>query len=205
MGSTLTQRDWPRPLKPLVFAVCLAPFAWLVWDTVHDGLGANPLEAVTHRTGDWALRLLLVTLAVTPLRRLTGWTKLLRFRRMLGLFAFFYALLHFLTWLWLDQGFAWSAVVADIAKRPYITVGFAAFVMLTALAVTSTRGSMRRLGRNWKKLHRLVYPAAILVIIHYVWLVKADELKPGIYGAVLAGLLLVRLVPKGGVSWGGSR
>jgi sulfoxide reductase heme-binding subunit YedZ len=201
MGSNLPHRDWPRLLKPPVFAICLLPFAWMVWDTFTDGLGPNPLEAVTHHTGDWALRLLLVTLAVTPLRRLTGWTRVLRFRRMLGLFSFFYALLHFLTWLWLDQGFAWGAIVADIAQRPYITVGFAALVMLTALAITSTRGWMRRLGRNWQRLHRLIYPAAILGIIHYVWLVKADLLEPGIYGLVLAGLLAMRLVPKGTLSF----
>lgn len=179
--------------KPLVFLLCLLPLALLLWDGFHDALGANPIETITHRTGDWALRLLLVTLAVTPARRLLGWGWALRLRRMLGLFAFFYASLHFLTWLVLDQFFDWEAILKDIAKRPYITVGFSAYVLLIPLAVTSTKGMMRRLGRRWVQLHRLVYLIAVLGVLHYLWLVKADYLQPVIYALVLAILLGLRL------------
>lgn len=186
-------RGLPWWVKPSVFATCLVPAGLLLWDALVGGLGANPIEQITHRTGDWTLRLLLVTLAITPLRRLSGFTALVRLRRMLGLFAFFYASLHFLTWLVLDQFFDWQAIVADIAKRPYITVGFTAFVLLIPLAVTSTNAMMRRLGRNWTRLHRLVYLIGILGVIHYWWLVKADILEPAIYAAILAVLLASRL------------
>lgn len=179
--------------KPLVFLLCLLPLALLLWDGFHDALGANPIETITHRTGDWALRLLLVTLAVSPARRLLSWGWALRLRRMLGLFAFFYASLHFLTWLVLDQFFDWEAILKDIAKRPYITVGFSAYVLLIPLAVTSTKGMMRRLGRRWVQLHRLVYLIAVLGVLHYLWLVKADYLQPVIYALVLAVLLGLRL------------
>jgi sulfoxide reductase heme-binding subunit YedZ len=191
----IRRRDaWLRfAIKPLVFGLCLAPFLWLVWGVFYDGLGPNPVEAITHRTGDWTLRLLLVTLAVTPLRRLSGWYLPLRLRRMLGLFAFFYAVLHFLTWIWLDQGFQWSAAVADVVKRPYITLGFSALLMLVPLAVTSTRGWMRRLGVNWKRLHRLIYVIAGAGVVHYLWLVKADYLEPALYGLALGVLLAARL------------
>jgi sulfoxide reductase heme-binding subunit YedZ len=188
-------RGLPRWVKPTVFAVCLVPAGMLLWDTLTGGLGANPIETITHHTGDWTLRLLLVTLTISPLRRLTGFTALVRLRRMLGLFAFFYATLHFLTWLVLDQFFDWQAMLADIAKRPYITVGFTAFVLLIPLAVTSTNAMMRRLGRNWARLHRLVYLIGILGVIHYWWLVKADILEPAIYAAILAVLLASRLPP----------
>lgn len=188
-------RGLPWWVKPALFVVCLVPAGMLLWDAFTSGLGANPIEEITHRTGDWTLRLLLVTLAITPLRRLTGFTALLRLRRMLGLFAFFYASLHFLTWLVLDQFFDWQSIVADIAKRPYITVGFTAFVLLIPLAVTSTNAMMRRLGRNWARLHRLVYLIGILGVIHYWWLVKADILEPAIYGSILALLLASRLPP----------
>jgi sulfoxide reductase heme-binding subunit YedZ len=181
-------------LKPMVFGLCLAPFLWLVWDTFADGLGPNPVEAITHRTGDWTLRLLLLTLAVTPVRRLTGWQLPMRFRRMLGLFAFFYAVLHFLTWIWLDQEFQWTAALADVVKRPYITLGFGALLMLVPLAVTSTRGWMLRLGGNWKRLHRLVYVIATAGVVHYLWLVKADYRDPVLYGIALGVLLAARLL-----------
>lgn len=183
--------------KPAVFALCLLPVALLVLDAFTGGLGVNPIEDVTHRTGDWALRLLLVTLAVTPLRRITGWSALIRLRRMLGLFAFFYASLHFATWLVLDQFFDWRAMLEDILERPFITVGFLAFLLLIPLAATSTDAMIRRLGRNWQRLHRLIYPIAILAVLHFWWLVKADLLEPAIHAAVLAILLVLRLPPVG--------
>jgi len=181
-------------LKPTVFVLCLVPLAMLVGWGLRGELGANPIEEITHQTGDWALRLLLVTLAVTPLRRLTGWTQPMRVRRMLGLFAFFYACLHLLTYLWLDQFFDWGEILKDIVKRPFITVGFAAFVLLVPLAVTSTRGMMRRLGRRWQALHRAVYLVGVLAVVHYWWLVKADVRDPFFYAAILAVLLGYRLV-----------
>lgn len=181
-----------RYLKPTIFLVCLLPLALLVWDGFHDALGANPIETITHRTGDWTLRFLLITLTMTPLRRLLGWSGALRLRRMLGLFAFFYACLHFLTYLVLDQFFDWDEIVRDIAKRPYITVGFSAFILLIPLAVTSTKAMIRRLGRRWGQLHRLAYLIPALGVIHYLWLVKADYLQPAIYAAALAILLGMR-------------
>jgi sulfoxide reductase heme-binding subunit YedZ len=190
--------------KPLLFACCMVPASLLLWGVFQDQLGANPIESITHTTGDWALRFLLLTLAISPLRRVSGWTVLLRFRRMLGLFAFFYAMLHLLTWLLLDQTLRWEAILEDIGKRPYITLGFAAFLLLVPLALTSTRGMMRRLGRGWARLHRLVYPAAILVVLHYLWLVKADYLQPGLYAALLAVLLLARVrFPRRSATGGG--
>lgn len=182
-----------RVARPATFLLCLLPCVLLLWQTIDGSIGANPVEAITHTTGDWTLRLLLATLAVTPLRRLTGWTWLIRLRRMLGLYAFFYATLHFLTYLWLDQLFDWPAIVEDIAKRPYITVGLLALVAMIPLAVTSTKGWLRRLGPRWKRLHRLVYPISILGVLHYIWLVKADLLEPGIYAAILTLLLLSRV------------
>jgi len=182
--------------KPLLFLACLIPFGMLLLGGLQGDLGANPLERVTHVTGDWGLRLLLATLAITPLRRLSGWTRLLRLRRMLGLFAFFYVSLHLLTWVWLDQELVWGNIVADIAKRPYVTVGFAAWLLLVPLAATSTRGMMRRLGRNWQRLHRLIYVAALLGVLHYIWLVKADLLEPLIYAGLLLVLLAVRWRPQ---------
>jgi methionine sulfoxide reductase heme-binding subunit len=178
--------------KPLVFLLCLAPLALLVARTVTDDLGANPVEAITHATGAWALRLLLVTLAMTPIKRLIGQPWPIRFRRMLGLFAFFYAALHLLTYLWLDQGFDGQAILEDLIKRPYITLGFTAFVLLLPLALTSTRAMVRRLGRRWKTLHRAVYAVAILGVLHFAWLVKADLFEPVTYGLVLAVLLAAR-------------
>lgn len=192
----LTQQQWVRWVgKPLVFAVALLPFVWLLWRAFSDQLGANPIEAITRFTGDWTLRFLLITLAVTPLRQLSGWGWLMRIRRMLGLYAFFYALLHFCTYLVLDQFFAWTHIIDDIAERPYITIGFASFVLLIPLAVTSTNAMMRRLGgRRWQQLHRSVYVIAIGGVTHFLWLVKADLLEPLIYALVLAALLGYRLL-----------
>jgi len=167
-----------RNPKCWLFAVCLLPLARLFVLGSGGGLGANPIEFITHSTGTWTLVGLLVTLSVTPLRRLTGRADLIRYRRMLGLFAFFYAILHFMTYLWLDQFFDFASIAKDIVKRPFITVGFAAFVLLIPLAVTSTRVMMRRLGRRWQPLHRLVYLIALLGVIHYVWLVKKDLTQP---------------------------
>ena len=181
--------------KPLVFIACLLPFALVVGDAfeITGKLGANPIEEMLDRFGNWSLRFILITLAITPLRRLTGWNWLTRFRRMLGLFTFFYVLLHFLTWLVLDQGLLMSAIVEDLAKRPFITIGFAALVFLTALAATSTNAARRRLGRRWQKLHNLTYLIAVLGVWHYWWQVKKDIRDPLIYAVVLAVLLGLRL------------
>ena len=181
-----------RYFKVTVFTVCLMPLAWMVWQAVNQLLGSNPVEELLHLSGGWALRFILIVLAVTPLRKLTGWTVVLRFRRMLGLFAFFYASGHFSVYLLLDLGMDFSFGVEDIIKRPYITVGFTALVLLVPLAVTSTKGMMRRLGRNWKRLHKLVYLIGILGVVHYIWLIKADLLEPLIYAAVLLLLFAIR-------------
>lgn len=179
--------------KPLVFLLCLVPLGVLIARGASGGLGPNPVEAITHFTGDWTLRLLLATLAITPLRRLTGQVWLVRFRRMLGLFTFFYAVLHVLTYLWLDRFFDLGTIAEDVLKRPYITVGFAAFVLMVPLAITSTQGWIRRLGRRWKRLHRAVYAIGVLGVLHYLWLVKADLLEPAVYGIILAVLLGMRV------------
>jgi sulfoxide reductase heme-binding subunit YedZ len=192
-------QSWRRVAKPLVFLLALTPLGLLIADALGNGLGANPVEAITHRTGDWALRFLLLTLAVTPLRRLTRCREALRFRRMLGLFAFFYAIVHLLTWVWLDQWFRWEAMLEDVIERPYVTAGMVAFALMVPLAVTSTRGMMRRLGRRWQALHRLVYAVGALGCLHFLWLTKADFLEPGIYAAILVLLLVLRVpVP----AWG---
>lgn len=187
MGAVL------RNPKVWIALVCLLPLMRLVGLGVGDGLGANPIEFITRSTGTWTLVGLMVTLSVTPLRHLSGRADLIRYRRMLGLFTFTYACLHFVTYVWLDQFFDPSAIARDIVKRPFITVGFAAFVLLIPLAGTSTHAMMRRLGRRWLQLHRLIYPIALLGVIHYLWLVKKDLTEPLIYGAVLAVLLAVRL------------
>ena len=181
-------------IKPAIFVVSLVPLAFLINRAISNDLGANPVETINRFTGDWVLRFLLVTLAVTPLRRLFGWNALLRYRRMLGLFAFFYVCLHFLSYAWLDQFFAVADIVNDVAKRPYITVGFACFLMLIPLAATSTNAMIRRLGaRRWQRLHRLVYLVGVGGIVHFLWLVKSDLREPLIYGAILAVLLGFRL------------
>ena len=180
--------------KVVLFLLCLVPLGALGWRAFHGGLGANPVEFVQHATGDWILRFLVFTLAITPLRKLLNLPELIRFRRMLGLFAFFYACLHFLTYIGPDQSFDLSAMWKDVAKRRYITVGFAAFVLLIPLAITSTTGWIRRLGgKRWQQLHRAIYVAAVLGVIHYYWLVKSDVRKPLFYGALVALLLLWRL------------
>ncbi|MHB8678133.1 MAG: protein-methionine-sulfoxide reductase heme-binding subunit MsrQ [Rudaea sp.] len=186
-------RDRIAMAKPLVFALCLLPFAHLVWDAAHGTLGPDPVAQLEHRSGDWALRLMLATLAVTPLRRLSGWHKAIRFRRMFGLFAFFYASVHLTIYLVIDLGGFWSQLLGEIVKRPYITVGFAAWLLLIPLALTSTQRMMRRLGRHWQRLHRLVYPIALLGVLHYFWLVKADHREPALYLAIWIALMLVRL------------
>jgi sulfoxide reductase heme-binding subunit YedZ len=194
-----------RALKVVAFVLCLAPLTELLWrffgahpaDSASwgAGLGANPIEAITHATGDWTLRLLLLTLTITPARKLLALPSLIRFRRMLGLFAFFYGSLHLMTYLWLDKFFNLHEMLADIAKRKFITIGLTAFVLLVPLAVTSTAGWIRRLGgRRWQALHRLIYASALAGVIHYLWLVKADTRKPLEYGAVLFLLLAYRLV-----------
>jgi methionine sulfoxide reductase heme-binding subunit len=179
-----------RWFKPVVFLACLVPLMLLGWKAYMGLLGANPIEVITHATGDWILRFLLITLAITPIRKLTGQLWLVRYRRMFGLFAFFYGVLHFLTYIWLDKFFDLHEMLVDVAKRRYITVGFTGFVLLIPLAITSTKGWIRRLGgRRWQALHRLIYVSAIAGVIHYLWLVKADIRKPLQYGFVL-GLLL---------------
>ena len=183
-------------LKPLVFLLCLIPFGQLAYNAYTGDLGVNPIETITRFTGSWALIFLLGSLAVTPLRRLTRWNELIKFRRMLGLFAFSYALAHFSTYLVLDLFFDWAAIGKDILKRPYVTAGFTAFVLMIPLAITSSAAMIRRLGKRWQQLHRLVYLAAIGGVIHFYWLVKADIRRPAQYGAVLALLLGYRLVVK---------
>ncbi len=183
-----------KPTKVLVFALCLVPLAQLVWAGFHNGLGANPIEFITHATGDWTLRFLVITLAITPARKLLRLPELIRFRRMLGLFAFFYGCLHFTTYIWLDKFFDLSEMLKDINKRRFITVGFTGFVLMIPLAVTSTAGWIRRLGgKSWRTLHRLVYASAVAGVVHYYWLVKSDVRRPVRYGIVVALLLGYRL------------
>jgi sulfoxide reductase heme-binding subunit YedZ len=191
----MTQR-WIRGLKVLLFFVCLVPLAKLaleIFGIAGMSLGANPVEELIHRFGIWGLNFLLITLSITPLRFLTGWKGLLRFRRMLGLFAFFYILMHFLAYAGIDQRFNLAAIFEDVAERPFITIGFTAFLLLIPLAVTSTNGMMKRLGRRWQKLHRLVYVIAILGAWHFYWQVKLDTFEPLVYIAILAGLLGYRI------------
>ena len=182
-----------RNYKPWLFLICLLPLARLVYFAFNGGLGANPIEFITRSTGTWTLVGLMLTLAVTPVRRLTGRNELIRYRRMLGVFAFFYASLHFTTYIWLDQFFDPASILKDIYKRPFITIGFAAFLLLLPLAITSTNAMMRRLGRRWQQLHRLVYLIGFLGVLHYWWLVKKDLTQPLIYGLVLLVLLSLRL------------
>ncbi len=188
---SLLSNKW---IKVLVFLLCLVPLGILVWRALTANLGANPVEFIQHATGDWTLRFLVLTLCITPFRKLLKLPDLIRFRRMLGLFAFFYACLHFLTYLGPDQSFDLAAMWKDVAKRPFITMGFAAFVLLIPLALTSTAGWIRRLGgRRWQMLHRAIYISAICGVIHYYWLVKSAVLRPLMYGAIVAVLLLWRL------------
>jgi sulfoxide reductase heme-binding subunit YedZ len=183
-----------RYFKPVVFLACLVPLGTLVWRGLHSGLGANPIEAITHGTGDWTLTLLLVTLSITPVRKLTRQYWLIDFRRMIGLFAFFYGFLHLMTYVWLDKFFNVREMLADIAKRRFITAGMTAFTLMIPLALTSTKWSIRKLGgKRWQALHRLIYFSATAGVIHYIWLVKADLRKPLEYATVLGVLLLLRV------------
>jgi sulfoxide reductase heme-binding subunit YedZ len=187
----------PRQLaliKLVLFLACLAPAAWLGYRFLMDELGANPIEALIRGLGDWALRFLLLTLTVTPLRRLTGLHWLLRLRRMLGLTVFFYALLHLLGYVVLDQFFAWGEIGKDIAKRPFITLGMLTFLLLVPLAATSSNAMIQRLGgKRWQALHSLVYAIAIMAVVHYWWMVKLDITQPALHSLILAGLLGLRL------------
>lgn len=186
---------WLTAAKVVVHLLCLAPLAllgwrfWDVWQTGSDALGADPIAAVEHFTGQWALRLLLICLAMTPLRQLTGRAEFIRFRRMLGLYAFAYATLHLSAYLGLDLRGYWPQIFAEIVKRPYITVGFAAWLLLVPLAITSTTGWIRRLGRNWGRLHKAIYAIGVLAVLHFWWLVKSDIREPMLYAGILAALL----------------
>jgi sulfoxide reductase heme-binding subunit YedZ len=184
-------------LKVPVFLACLVPLGRLAWKGFHDMLGANPIEVVTRSTGTWTLVFLLITLSVTPVRKFSGISGLIRFRRMFGLFAFFYGSLHFMTYLWLDQFFDFPGIVKDIGKRPFVTAGFTGFVLMVPLAVTSTQGWIRRLGgKRWQALHRLIYVSALAGVVHFYWLVKADVREPRLYAGVLAVLLSYRVAKK---------
>jgi sulfoxide reductase heme-binding subunit YedZ len=199
MSSSLP-KHWIAPLKGLVFLAALVPLARIIYAIALDpiSLGANPAESILHMTGDWVIYFLLITLAVTPLRKLTGWNDLIKFRRMLGLFAFFYACIHFLSYIGFDRLFDLSDMAREIVKRPFILVGFAAFVLLVPLAITSTRGWVLRLGgARWSALHKVIYPIAILGVVHYWWLVKRDITWPLVCAVVLAGLLAYRIVKRG--------
>jgi sulfoxide reductase heme-binding subunit YedZ len=185
----------PRWLKIPVFLLCLVPALLLASKAFHQDLGANPIEFITHSTGDWTLRFLALTLAVSPLRRLLGLPALIRFRRMLGLFAFFYGCLHFTTYLWLDKFFDFHEIANDVYKRPFITAGFLGFISMLPLAITSTAGWIRRLGgRRWRMLHRLIYVSAAAGVVHFYWLVKSDVRKPLLYGSIVFVLLAERAV-----------
>jgi len=183
-----------RVIKPVLFLTALLPLARLVWRGFRGGLGANPIEFITHSTGDWTLIFLLVTLSITPLRKLSRQYWLIRYRRMLGLFAFFYGCLHLMTYVWLDKFFDIHEMLHDIAKRKFITAGMTAFTLMIPLALTSTKWSIRKLGKRWQILHRLIYFSAAAGVIHYIWLVKADLRKPLEYALVLGALLLYRVV-----------
>lgn len=180
-------------LKGLVWLLCLAPGVWLVWRGFTDRLGANAIEEVLHRLGDTSLVILLITLSITPIRRLTGWNDLAPLRRPLGLFAFFYLTTHFLWYAVVDEGLAFEFIVEDVIERPYILAGFTAWLMLIPLAITSTKGWIRRLKKNWQKLHRLVYVATGLGVLHFYWQVKADTYWPLVATTVLVALMLLRI------------
>lgn len=182
--------------KPLVFILCLLPMASIVWRIFFGDLGSDPIETITFATGDWTLRFLLITLAVSPFRQWFGLSALIRFRRMLGLYVFFYACCHFLVWFIIDHALSFSDMVEDIIDRPYITFGFSALMLLIPLAITSNNAMVRKLGKRWKKLHQLVYVIIILGVLHYLWLTKADYLEPGIY-ALIAGVLLLQRLKTG--------
>lgn len=194
MRPTARKRAPGWPLERLAFFLALLPLARIGWDTALGELGADPVEALLRRTGWWGLTLLVATLSITPLRRWTGWNRLIQLRRPLGVLAFVYATLHFVVYLTLDQWFAFEYILEDILERPFITAGFTALLLMLPLALTSTRDSIRRLGgKRWRHLHRLVYPAACLGVLHYYWLVKADTTRPLLYAMLLGTLLMLRL------------
>lgn len=194
MATEMTRAQFvTRWLKPTLFCAFLLPLGWLAWRGLNHGLGANPVETVIRETGIWTLRLLLLTLFITPLRRITGWNELIRLRRLIGLFSFFYATLHLVGYAWLDQGLVLNWIVEDVIERPYITLGFAVYLMLLPLAATSSNAMMRRLGRRWKQLHRLVYLCAFGGVLHFLWQIKADAREPLLYLLILSLLLLARL------------
>jgi len=192
--TTLSNKQISFVIKPVLFLICLIPFIRLVIGAVYDDLGTNPVETLTHETGEWALRFLLISLAVTPLRRLLKTAWLGKLRRMLGLYAFFYASLHFITYLWLDQFFDWREIIIDIPKRPFITIGFVSLLLLLPLALTSSNAMQRRLKKKWLALHKLVYVIPALVVIHFTWSLKADYSEPQIYALVFILLMLMRLI-----------
>ncbi len=179
--------------KPIVFLVLLVPLALQMYWFVTNSLGANPIEAITRNTGDWALRILLITLAVSPIRRLLGWHSIIKYRRMLGLFAFFYVCVHLSLYITLDKYFDWGEIIDDVIKRPFITVGFSAFLLLIPLAVTSTNKMMDRLQHRWVLIHKLIYIISMLAVLHFWWMVKIDTREPAIYAIILAFLLSFRL------------
>ena len=181
-------------IKAGLFTLCLIPFARLVYGGFANALGANPIETITRSTGWWTLFLLMATLTVAPLRRWTGANWLLKMRRMLGLFAFFYASAHFVTFVWFEHWFDVAEILRDVVKRPFVTVGFAAFLLLLPLALTSTNGMVRKLGRNWQRLHRLIYAIATLGVVHFWWLVKRDVTEPLVFALILAVLLGIRVL-----------
>ena len=179
-------------VKPAFFLLCLIPFGLLIYSALTDNLGVNPVETLTHETGEWALRFLLFTLCITPLRRLTHTNWLIKLRRMLGLFAFFYAVLHFITYVWLDQFFDWQEILIDIPKRPFITIGFVSLVLLIPLVITSTNAMQRRLKKKWLMLHKLIYVIPMLVVIHFIWSLKADYSEPLFYTFIFLVLMSMR-------------
>ncbi len=185
-----------RVFRPILFVLLVLPALYYAWGFWQDNLGANPLEAIIRGLGDWALRILLLTLLISPLRRLLNWTQLLRMRRMLGLYAYFYVVLHLIGYLWFDQFFDWSEIWFDILERPFITVGMISVVLLTPLAITSTKGFIRRLGKRWKRLHTLIYPISMLAVLHFWWMAKLDKSEPLIYAVLLSILLAERLFRK---------
>jgi len=182
-------------LQPALWGLAACPGAWLAWEFQADRLSANPIEEIMHRLGWWGLVFLVGSLAVTPVRRLTGWNRIIRYRRFLGLWAFAYLTAHFLTYLVLDQFFAWEFILEDIAERPFILSGFAAWLLLIPLAATSTKGWIRRLGKRWTTLHRLVYASAVLGLLHFYWKVKADTREPLVFALIVLGLFLLRVPP----------
>jgi sulfoxide reductase heme-binding subunit YedZ len=181
-------------VKPALFLLCMLPFLLLATNAINNNLGTNPVETITHETGLWALRFLLITLVITPLRYLSKMHWLIKLRRMLGLFTFFYAVLHVLTYVWFDQFFDWMEILVDIPKRPFITIGFVSFLLLLPLALTSTNAMQRRLKKKWQALHKLVYVIPVLVVVHFMWSLKADYSEPQIYGFLFLVLMLLRII-----------